>query len=423
MSLRAFIPLASAATLLLAAACAPAAPSPTAAPAKPAATAAPTKPTEPAAAKPAEAKPAPSTGSGQALSKAEGPAASPAAATKPAEAKPALSKAEGPAASPAAKPAGKAADIVVPKPSGDLTVRAGFSSQISFNDLPMWITSERLNKQGWKTETVEFTQAELATEAIAKGDVVYGSGATSSALLANQKGARILLAADQNLNHWTMVSTPAITKCADLNGKRLAIHSQGAVSTAMVRIWVDRTCKGTNPNYIVIAGSQNRAAALINGQIDATPLEMADWISIEDEHPGKYRLLENFSKGLPDLSTTGLYVNGDWVERNKEVAVAYMAELLKTNRMIAEDPKLVEDAARLKLPEMSEKVRPKVVAAYNSFDAFPPNGGLTREKVEGTIKFFTEGGVLQPGLAADKAANLSILEGALAIVGKVPGKP
>jgi tripartite-type tricarboxylate transporter receptor subunit TctC len=79
---------------LAAAACAPAAPSPTAAPAKPteapkpalskaegpAATTAPAKPTEAPAAKPAEAK----------------PAASPAAAAKPAEAKP--------AASPAAKP-------------------------------------------------------------------------------------------------------------------------------------------------------------------------------------------------------------------------------------------------------------------------------------------------------------------------------
>jgi iron(III) transport system substrate-binding protein len=81
-------------TALVFAACAPAAPSPTAAPAKPAeskpaATAAPAKPAEALAAKPAEAK----------------PAASPAAAAKPAEAKPALSKAEGPAASPAAKAA------------------------------------------------------------------------------------------------------------------------------------------------------------------------------------------------------------------------------------------------------------------------------------------------------------------------------
>jgi tripartite-type tricarboxylate transporter receptor subunit TctC len=92
----------------LLAACAPAAPSPTAAPPpkpteapKPAATTAPAKPTEAPAAKPAEAKPAaspaakaepkpaeakpaPSTGSGQALSKAEGPAPSPAVAAKPA---------------------------------------------------------------------------------------------------------------------------------------------------------------------------------------------------------------------------------------------------------------------------------------------------------------------------------------------------
>jgi tripartite-type tricarboxylate transporter receptor subunit TctC len=101
---------------LLLAACAPAAPSPTAAPAKPAeaakpaATAAPAKPTEAPAAKPAEAKPAPSTGSGQALSKAEGPAASPAAAAKPAEAKPAASPAAKPAeAKPAASPAAKPA--------------------------------------------------------------------------------------------------------------------------------------------------------------------------------------------------------------------------------------------------------------------------------------------------------------------------
>jgi tripartite-type tricarboxylate transporter receptor subunit TctC len=87
--------------LVLAAACAPAAPSPTAAPAKPteagkpAATAAPAKP---------------------ALSKAEGPTEAPAA--KPAEAKPALSKAEGPAASPAAKPAeAKPAASPVAKPA------------------------------------------------------------------------------------------------------------------------------------------------------------------------------------------------------------------------------------------------------------------------------------------------------------------
>jgi tripartite-type tricarboxylate transporter receptor subunit TctC len=91
-------------TALLAVACAPAAPSPTAAPAKPAPTEAPkaaqpaAKPTEVPAAKPAEAKPA--------LSKAEGPAASPAAK---AEAQPAGSPATKMEAKPAASPAPRAA--------------------------------------------------------------------------------------------------------------------------------------------------------------------------------------------------------------------------------------------------------------------------------------------------------------------------
>ena len=358
------------------------------------------------------------------------PAAAPSPTTAPAKpavqatsAPPATSAPAKPAEQPAGKQATRAADIKVPKPSGNLTVKAGFSSQISFNDLAVWITAERLKKEGWNTDTVEFAQSELNTEALSKGDIQIGTGATSSALVANQQGAKIVLVADQTLNHWTLVSTPAISTCADLNGKRLAVHSQGAVSTAMVRIWVERTCPGTQPNYLVIAGSQNRAAALLNGQIDATPLEMADWVSIEAEYPGKYRLLENFSKGLPDLSTTGAYANSDWLERNREVAVAFMAELLKTHRMIKEDPKIIEEAAREKLPEMPAAIVPKVVEAYNSFDAFPPNGGLTPQKVEGTIKFFTEGGVLQPGLTAERAANLKIIEEALKLIGTVPGKP
>jgi tripartite-type tricarboxylate transporter receptor subunit TctC len=99
MSMTPLRALAGTLLVLVAVACAPAAPSPTAAPAKPAeaakpaATTAPAKPTEAAAAKPAEAKSAEAK-----------PAASPAAKT---EAKPAASPAAKTEAKPAASPAAK----------------------------------------------------------------------------------------------------------------------------------------------------------------------------------------------------------------------------------------------------------------------------------------------------------------------------
>jgi NitT/TauT family transport system substrate-binding protein len=392
-----------AAIVFLAVGCAPAAPGPTPAPAKPAATAAPAKPTEAPAGKPAEAKPAASP--------------APKAEAKPADAKPAAS----PAAKVEAKPAGKPEDIRVPRPAGNLAFKMGFNSEYGFGDVPILITVDRLNTDGWKIEKVVFSSSELGTEATAKNEVQWGSGATSSSLLAVQKGAKLPLIVEKVANHWVVVSKPGLQKCEDLNGKGLAIHSEGAVSTAMVRTWVDTACKG-KPNYLVISGSQNRAAALINGQIDATPLELVDWVNIETLHPGKFRLLVDFAQGLPDLSTTPVIANGDFLARNREAGVAFVAELLKTHRMADADPSiLVKGAIDHKL-ELDQQSLPAIVEAYRKLDGFYLNGGMTAKKVEGSIKFYTESRVLQPGLSVEQGADLSVVEDALKLIGRVPGR-
>src|SRR5690606_17201197 len=115
--------------------------------------------------------------------------------------------------------------------------------------------------------------------ALAKGDVQVTNVATNLIMSAIQKGAKIALIADAQANEWVVVSKNELKSCADLNGKRVAYHSEGAVSTTMLKVWIDETCQGM-PNYLAIAGSENRAVALASGQIDATPLKMSDWVKI-----------------------------------------------------------------------------------------------------------------------------------------------
>lgn len=376
------LPLLSAFVLLVAA-CQPAQPAPTAAPAKP-----PAKPVESPAVKPAP--------------------------------KPDASPAAKPAASPVAKAAPKT-DVVVPKPAGDLSFKIAYSSAFGFSDVPAILTADRLNKDGWKIEHVNFAQSEVAIEAVAKGETKLGGGSTFTAMAANQKGAKLALIGERNSNEWVVVSVPAIRTCQDLNGKRLAVHSEGAVSTAMVKVWVREQCNGT-PNYIVISGSENRAAAIMNGQIDATPLELSDWVKVDVQRPNQFQLLVNFSKGLASLSTSSYYANTDWLETNKPVGVAFMAEILKTHRMVEQDPKLLEEGAKKYVPEVDAAALPRIIAAYKEIDGFPVNGGLDAAKVEGTIKFFTDSGQLQPGMTVQRAANLSVLEEAYKIVDKVQGR-
>ncbi len=379
------VPVAAFVILAIATACAPAAPpAPTAAPPKPAATAAPT------------AQPATS------------PAASPAAK---------------PAASPAAtQAAARPEDIKVPKPSGNLNIKLGDTAALTYSDLGFALTAERLNKEGWKLERLSFAQTELSVEALAKGDVQFTNVASNLVMAAIQKGAKVTMVANAQANEWVVVSKADLKKCEDLNGKRVAYHSEGAVSTTMLKTWITATCKGT-PQYLVIAGSENRAVALMNGQIDATPLKTSDWVRINAEQPGKFHLLVSFAEGLADLATEPYATNVDWLQKNRDVAVAFFAELLKTHRMLASNPKLIEEAApRLLEEKIDPKALPEAIRAYQAIDIFPVNGGLTPKKVEGTIKFFEESGVLQPGLTVDKVADLSVLEDALKIVGRIPGR-
>jgi NitT/TauT family transport system substrate-binding protein len=405
---------------LVLSACAPSAPaSPTAAPAKPAEAPKPAATAAPAA-KPAEAKPAASPAAAAKPAEAK-PAASPAAAAKPAEAKPAASPAAKPAeAKPAASPAAKPEAIVVPKPSGNLAFKIAASSAAGVNNMPMYMTIDRLNAQGWKIEPITFASVEVATESVSKGETQIGHGSADSALLAIQKGARMTLLGHRNLNEWVLTSKAEIQRCQDLTGKKVAHHSPGDSLLPMLRPYLDGC--GAKPELLVISGSENRAAALLAGQIDASPTEMGDWVNIDTQAPGKFRILVNFAESLPDLLIGTYNANTDWLQREQAVATAFFAEQVKTHRMVAANPNLLTEPTMKYVPAIKAEALPKVIKAYMDVTSFPLNAALTQQQIDYTIKYHTDGGRLQPGLTADKVWNKQIWDDVLKIVGTVPGK-
>jgi hypothetical protein len=62
-------------------------------------------------------------------------------------------------------------EIKISKPSGNLNLKIGHPSSISFYDVPTEMTHERLNKQGWKIESVTFTRTDLNIQALSQQTV------------------------------------------------------------------------------------------------------------------------------------------------------------------------------------------------------------------------------------------------------------
>lgn len=273
---------------------------------------------------------------------------------------------------------------------------------------------EKLEADGYDIETPEVAEPELLVEGLVNGEFQFSSETTTAAFLGAQLGGDVKVIADLALNAWTLYGTNDMSECSDLDGKRLAIHSEAGVSTAMVRNYIAAECPDATPNYIVIAGSPNRYAALLAGEIDASPLELADAIALENEAGERFNQLTDFAESLPTVHPTTVYGNGEFMASNEESTVALLTALIEENRLIAEDPAYLQGLIEKHLGDI-----PNVEEVAERYSAlFPPNGGLDEQAVEDTIDFAIDAQSIEEGLSVEDAADLSYLETVLEELGE-----
>ena len=176
----------------------------------------------------------------------------------------------------------------------------------------------------------------------------------------------------------------------------------------------DRPCVG-----MVIPGGENRVVALQNNQIDATLVQMGDWLNLDDKAPGRYHIIK--TGNLFDISGASFWANVEWLRKNEDVAIAYVAELLKSFRMAHANPKILEPVVAKYLPDMPKSIIAPAIKAYlDVVRAWPQNGGDT-SILDDTVKFFTASGELKTPVNTKEIVDSKILSSALAKVGRIQG--
>jgi ABC-type nitrate/sulfonate/bicarbonate transport system substrate-binding protein len=296
-------------------------------------------------------------------------------------------------------------------------IRVAYASEADFGDVPTLLALRRLADQGYAVLPINYAQPEIAVEALARGDADLGAGSMRTYWAAVSQGARLATVMEQLANNWEIYAAPDIQGCADLDGRRFAISGSGSVSSSMSSAYVEANCPGTERQIVIIQGSSNRAAALLSGEVDATPVELADAIEIERQAPGKFHALTIFRDDLPGLKTTGIQVSRDFAEQNPQAVRDFIRAVLAVHREINQNHDLLARAAAERLGIDSE-VLPQITDAYFAINAWDANGGLTTDDVQYTLDFFTGTGDLAPGLTVSQVSDLSYLEDVLAEIGR-----
>ena len=297
----------------------------------------------------------------------------------------------------------------------------GFTS-VGLSSAPFLAAIADLNaNHGYDIKTPVLAQSELVTEGVAQGQFAFGSGANNAVLAAIEQGANLKVLVDRVSNEWTLYARTDVTECAGLDGQRLALHSDGAVSTAMVRNYIETNCPGTQPEEVFIEGSPNRVAALLADQIDASPLELGDSITIDNEAGDRFHLLSSFSADLPNLKTTSIYVNGDWAQQNPQSVTDVVRAVIQQFRMVADDPAYLRQIAEEQVPDaINEETIDQATQRYVDLGMFPVNGGLTEENLQFTAEFFGPDGTgsVDRVIPLEEWADLSYLNAVLDELGR-----
>jgi len=317
-----------------------------------------------------------------------------------------------------ADPADEAESDDEMEPEVELTEFTVAFTSVGLGSLPLLAAIDELRDDGHTIETPELAESELVAEGVAQGRFAFGSGANNGTMIAVEQGASIKWIVDRTANEWLVYAREGIDGCQAVAESRIAIHSPGSVSGAMLRDWINNNCPDANYEPLIIEGSQNRLAAMLADQIDASPVEFGDALLLDEE--GGFRQVVSFAADVPDLHPTSVYGNTDWMADNPEATQALIRELLLQHRQINSEPGYLMQLMEEYLPEEAAGESAQAITdAYVEAEIFPNNGGLNDAAVEYTIGFFGPDGTgdVESSFSVDDVSDLSYLEAVLDEIG------
>ena len=255
--------------------------------------------------------------------------------------------------------------------------------------LPTAIAIDRLNAMGHQITVVELGGNSNQLQAAATGDVDIT--ALAQVMDAIDQGLPFRFFQGANSNEFVMVSRAEYPDCASLDGKVVGIQSVSSFVGQLAIQWFAAECPDAKPNLTVIEGSENRVAALIANQLDASPVDLQDLTNLELARPGEFVVTADFTKTLPILRAA-FAANENFIAENEDLIRDWITVHLDVYNEIYENPQLLIDKGKELLGEVDPEALPVIVDAFLEAEVWPRDGDLSDEAVQQTIDFFNNDG-------------------------------
>lgn len=260
----------------------------------------------------------------------------------------------------------------------------------------------------------------IAIQAIAQGEGQIATNiGVNVGLLAVEEGAPIVDVMATQRPTWALVSRNEISSIEELAGLTMGVHGETSFTKAIADFYDEQYDLGMT--QVIIPGSEVRAEALANDQIDASVIDLPDVVTLEATFPDSFTVLDTVGENLPDLIEQDIWMNRTWVEENPELAQEVTTCLLEGLRNLIDDPDYALQVATELLPDQDPAVLEELIAEYIERDIWEPNGALTEETAQYTVEFFADLGEIDVDPSTvdlEKYFNFTLLDNAVEELGR-----
>lgn len=298
-------------------------------------------------------------------------------------------------------------------------IRVVFGDVLSTETLAMLIALERAKERGVDYEITFLAKEELAIQAVINGQADLGIGTPYSVIQKSKAPLRILFQGTR------LVFFPVVDKqyksWKDLNGQPFTFHARGTGTEAIGNIIAKREgIQFGERSYV--PGSENRIIAMMNGQIKATIIDLANKNTLMEKAGDRFIVLPGVSSPASDET---LFGNVDWIKANEKQVDIIVTEFARLWAELNADPSVIERerVKRKLMADQPKEVLAKVTSFYTTSTKegiYAPGGG-SADVARSDFEFYVEAGQMQGPAASLKVEDfwyLAPLERAHKVVAK-----
>jgi ABC-type nitrate/sulfonate/bicarbonate transport system substrate-binding protein len=311
--------------------------------------------------------------------------------------------------------------VTEPPPEPETTIWFGAGSTLLDPYLvPVFtIGRENLAEKGINLEFVALSTDEAVEAALDRDRIDVGLLSAVGLNRAVSQGLDMkFITGLETQNTFVLTTRADVENLEQLRDSAVATQARTSLSVAVAEVMMEEEAglvSGEDYEMVFLPGSDNRAAAMEAGTIDAAVLFRNVAAQLEERSGGEFKIYGGLWDVLPPMMWEGLAVSSDFVANNPEVAQIFVETMLESfEEFYAGDP--AEMAAMKEgIPEAEPLDTDALIGDYELFQSielYPLDGGLDEESYTAITDFLVEVGQLEPDQVVpyEEAVDTSLLE-------------